>query len=419
MIVRPKIDPSRWWRSPIRGPWLTSIFGAALLVGIPIEFVTGLVSYAAYNPRLRGNNPNSHTGILHFYLFTWVSGPPWLYRLTQGVHITLGLALVPVVLAKLWSVIPRLFVLPPFRTIAQVLERISLIFLVGGIVFEMVTGILNIDYDYSFKFSFYDGHFLGAWMFIGGFVVHVSLKLPKMITALRGRSFAREMRTPLAHTVPEGADEDGLVAATPQAPTMSRRGALALVGTASAAVVVMTVGQTVGGKARAVALLAPRGRSYGSGPNDFQVNKTAATARISSAAAGPAWRLQVVGFRNLNLSRQDLLAMPLRTERLPIACVEGWSTVQRWTGVRLIDLAALVGVTEVAAAVVESIERGSPYAKVTLSGDQVRASRSLLALQVNGVDLSPDHGYPARTIIPAAPGVHNTKWVRQITYIPS
>ena len=40
----------------------------------------------------------------------------------------------------------------------------------------------------------------------------------------------------------------------------------------------------------------------------------------------------------------------------------------------------------------------------------------MLALRVNGSDLSPDHGYPARVIVPAAPGVHNTKWVTSLTF---
>jgi DMSO/TMAO reductase YedYZ molybdopterin-dependent catalytic subunit len=40
----------------------------------------------------------------------------------------------------------------------------------------------------------------------------------------------------------------------------------------------------------------------------------------------------------------------------------------------------------------------------------------MLALRVNGSDLSPDHGYPARVIVPAAPGVHNTKWVTRLTF---
>jgi DMSO/TMAO reductase YedYZ molybdopterin-dependent catalytic subunit len=41
---------------------------------------------------------------------------------------------------------------------------------------------------------------------------------------------------------------------------------------------------------------------------------------------------------------------------------------------------------------------------------------SLLALRVNDADLSPDHGYPARIIVPGLPGVHNTKWVASIDF---
>jgi DMSO/TMAO reductase YedYZ molybdopterin-dependent catalytic subunit len=35
---------------------------------------------------------------------------------------------------------------------------------------------------------------------------------------------------------------------------------------------------------------------------------------------------------------------------------------------------------------------------------------------VNGADLSLDHGYPARIIAPAVPGVHCTKWVARMTF---
>ena len=191
------------WKSPIRGPWLTSVFGAVLLVGIPIEFITGLVSWAAYDPRLAGNDTTPQHGILSFYLFNWVTSPSWIYRVSQGTHVLLGLALVPVLLAKLWSVIPRLFAWPPLRSLANLLERVSLLLLVGGAVFEFATGILNIDYDYSFKFSFYDGHFYGAWAFIAGFIVHVALKLGRMWRALRSRSFRAELATGLAATSPE------------------------------------------------------------------------------------------------------------------------------------------------------------------------------------------------------------------------
>jgi DMSO/TMAO reductase YedYZ molybdopterin-dependent catalytic subunit len=54
--------------------------------------------------------------------------------------------------------------------------------------------------------------------------------------------------------------------------------------------------------------------------------------------------------------------------------------------------------------------------QATLSRDQFRDPRSLLALEVNGRDLSMDHGYPARIIVPALPGVHNTKWVSTLRF---
>jgi len=71
-----------FWRSPIRGPWLTSVLGLILLAGVSVVFVTGLLSYAAYNPDLSRINDQTHgKGLLGFYLFSWPTHPVWLYRL--------------------------------------------------------------------------------------------------------------------------------------------------------------------------------------------------------------------------------------------------------------------------------------------------------------------------------------------------
>jgi DMSO/TMAO reductase YedYZ molybdopterin-dependent catalytic subunit len=411
---RSPLSPRRW-RSPIRGPWLTSLFGAVLLIGIPVEFITGLISYAAYDPRLSGNDQTPHKGILGFYLFNWVTAPTWVYRLNQGIHVGLGLALVPVVLVKLWSVLPQLFAWPPLRSLAHLLERVSLILLVGGVAFEFATGILNIDYDYVFGFSFYDGHFFGAWLFMCGFVIHATLKTPKMVRSLRSRRLRAELTTPLATTAPEPYEPGGLVALAPAKPTMSRRGLLALVGGASLSVIALTAGGTIGGVFRKAALLSPRGRSYGSDPNDFQINRTAVSAGVHSSETVD-WQLELVGARTVRVSRADLLAMDQVHHVLPIACVEGWSTTQHWQGVPLHRLAEMAGSPRPYEARVESLEKGGAFGRVTLAGNQVTAELSMLALRVNGADLSMDHGYPARTIIPAAPGVHNTKWVQRIVF---
>lgn len=404
------------WRSPLRGPWLTSVFGAVLLVALPVVALTGLLSYLAYAPQL-GQAIPGNVGWLRPPPLEWPTSPSWAYQLNQGTHVVLGMAVIPLVLAKLWSVTPKLFAWPPVRSIAHALERLSLLLLVGSILFELVTGVLNIQYDYLFGFSFYVAHYYGAWVFIAAFVAHVCLKLPTMVSSLRSRSFRAELRTRLAETRPEPADADGLVAARPDPPTMSRRGALAMVGGGSALLALLTIGQSIGGAFRPLSVLLPRGRVLGDGPNDFQVNRTAAAARISPDDTGDAWRLRLSGGPDdVVVDRAQLLAMPQHTADLPIACVEGWSTTQTWTGVRLADLAGLAGVGEPSSARVESLQKSGAFRAASLQRNQVLAPDSLLALRVNDADLSDDHGFPARIIVPAMPGVHNTKWVRSIEF---
>jgi DMSO/TMAO reductase YedYZ molybdopterin-dependent catalytic subunit len=283
---------------------------------------------------------------------------------------------------------------------------------------------LNIQTWYKFPGSFYPLHFYGAWVFIAGFVVHVPLKLPIMIRALRSRGFWGELRTNLANTRPEPPDAVYLAPVAPAVPTISRRGVLAFAGAGSALIAVLSVGQSLGGPLRWAALLAPHGQDVAT-PDDFQVNQTAASARISESQTGAAWRLTLgsdgragrPGRAPAGLRRADLLRMQQHTASLPIACVEGWSTDdQLWTGVRLSDLARLAGVTRPASALVQSLERGGAFSQVVLSAGQIMDPESLLALRVNGADLTPDHGYPARVIVPASPGVHCTKWVASLTF---
>lgn len=413
---RPRVQRVIRWRSPLRGLWLTSVFGSVLLIGLPVVILTGLLSYIAYGPQFGQAIPGD-VGWLKLPTFDWPTDPSWLYRLTQGLHVGLGLVLVPVVLAKLWSVIPRLFAWPPAGSIAQLVERVSLLMLVGGALFEIATGVLNIQYDYIFGFSFYTAHYFGAWVFIAGFVVHVAIKLPRLRKGLRSRSMRAVLRTSREDTVADPYEPDGLAPATPDPATMSRRGALALVGGGAALVAVLTAGQAIGGWTRHAALLLPRGRTRGDGPNDFQVNRTAAAARITPELTGERWRLTLTGGASpVVLDRAALTAMIQHTARLPIACVEGWSTTETWTGVPLRDLARMAGVPSPVSAFVRSVERRGAFNRATLQRNQVLHPDALLALRVNGVDLSPDHGFPARIIVPALPGVHNTKWVGSIDF---
>jgi DMSO/TMAO reductase YedYZ molybdopterin-dependent catalytic subunit len=190
------------------------------------------------------------------------------------------------------------------------------------------------------------------------------------------------------------------------------------VGAASAGLALMTAGQVVGGPLADLAVLAPRGRGRGDGPNDFPINKTFAATNIPREKVGPDWRLllHVGDERRAVLTREELLAMDQVTADLPIACVEGWSTTQSWTGVRLAELGQLAGVPDPSGVEVRSMQPRGGLRSVTLNRGQVTHPEGMLALRVNGADLSLDHGYPARVIVPALPGVHCTKWVGKMVF---
>jgi DMSO/TMAO reductase YedYZ molybdopterin-dependent catalytic subunit len=413
--VAPRRSP---WRSPLRGPWLTATLGRLLLWSLPVVFVTGLLSNAAYNPWLNGNVAlqGRTRSPLDFYLFTWPAHPSWLYALNQGIHLSLGLALIPAVIVKQWSVMPRFAMWSRPRGLIDAIERLSLVFLVAGIFFELVTGVLFEEYWIPFHFGFTAAHLYGAWVFFGALVLHVVVKLPKMRSSLRTRGTLRQvLQTDLAHTEPEPPEDPelepaSLVPTAPSPPTMSRRALLGATVAGSALLGVQGLGQSVGGPLRPLAFMLPRGTTAGTGPNDFPVNGTFASLGLPDHAIGATWRLKVSSAdgRELHLTREELSArFDQYTYWLPIACREGWSTTQRWTGVRLRDLAAAVGVRGTPALLVEALDG----ATATLASNQVSAEESLLALSVNGVPISPDHGYPARVIVPAEIAVNCLKWV--------
>jgi DMSO/TMAO reductase YedYZ molybdopterin-dependent catalytic subunit len=360
--------PSTWHSEAV-----AARVGSAVGVCFAVCFVTGLLSHFVQHP---GG------------WFVWPAHPAQLYRVTQGVHVTTGLATVPLLLVKLWTVYPALFTAPPVRSVLHGLERASVGVLAASALFELVTGLQNIVHWYPWGFSFPPAHYAIAWVATGSVLLHVAVKLPAIRRGLAGRL------------------ETG--AGPP------RRWLLTAALSGSAAVVLATAGQTVPGLRR-VSVLAPRS---GTGPQGLPVNKTAIAARVVPAATDPAWRLRVIGPGvALTLSRGDLRALRQYEVRLPIACVEGWSASARWTGVRVRDLAAAVGAPPGAALRFTSLQAGGGYRVSELPARHVWAADSLVALRVDGEDLDLDHGFPCRLIAPSRPGVLQTKWLASIEVI--
>jgi DMSO/TMAO reductase YedYZ molybdopterin-dependent catalytic subunit len=387
--------------SPLRSSRLTSLLGLALGAAFTVCFLTGLLSHLIQHP------PG---------WFWWPSRPVGLYRVTQGVHVATGLASVPLLGAKLWSVYPRLFTWPPARTLAHAVERGGVAVLVAAGLFQVVSGVLNIFRWYGpMPFFFTAGHYWVAWLAIGALLAHIGVQLPVVRRALSRPATAPAAAVPDA-AVPDVAVPDVAVpdATDPAAAVPSRRAFLAAVGAAAGLITLTTAGQTVRWL-DAVAVLAPRDPRRG--PQGLAVNRTAAAAGVLAAARDPAYRLTVVGPGGpIALDLAALNALPQHTAELPIACVEGWSATATWTGVRLRELAELAGVDPTRASVlVESLQTGGRYRASTVAPPHTRDPLTLLALRLDGDVLHPDHGYPVRLIAPNRPGVLQTKWVGRIT----
>ncbi len=375
----PEDFPSR-----LRSPAVAARVGLWLGIAFAVCFLTGLVSHYAQET----SQP-----------IPFPASPSWGYRLTQGLHVTSGVAAIPLLLVKLWAVYPRLFERPPLGNVRRLavtaLERASIGVLVAAAVFQLASGLMNSAQWYPWSFSFRSTHYAVAWVAIGSLVVHIAVKLPVIRDALTGDV--------------EETTHDRETASEPG--VLSRRGLLTTTWVATGVAVLATAGSTVP-LLRRVSVFGVRS---GDGPGGIPINKSAAAAKVTASATSASYALELVnGDRTVSLTREDLLALEQRTEELPIACVEGWSASGSWTGVRVRDLLDLVEVPRGSDVVVSSLQESGPFRVMMLQGNFADDDRTLLALALNGEPLALDHGYPCRVIAPNRPGVLQTKWVGRI-----
>ncbi|MDT0306660.1 molybdopterin-dependent oxidoreductase [Streptomyces sp. DSM 44917] len=377
MVSRPR-RPWPAFRGRLHDPRTATALGRWLGAGVLLCFVTGLISHGLQTPPdwLAPHLP---------------SRPAWGYRVSQGLHVATGTALVPLLAAKLWTVYPRLFVRPAVRSPLHALERASVAVLVATALLEVVIGLVNTFQWYPWPFPFRRVHWALAWVLCGSLLLHLAVKAPVIAAGWRRRR--------------AGADPDA----------RDRRSLLLGVGAAAGAVTAVTAGQSFP-PLRPVTLLAPRRPEPGVAQG-LPVNRTAREAGVAGVS-GARWRLTVAGPRRLTLSLAALNALPQHEARLPIACVEGWSAAGDWGGVRLRDLLERAGAPPGAFLRVVSLQPRGGFRVMEMPPAYARDPLTLLALRLNGEVLSRDHGYPARIIAPNRPGVLQTKWVAAIEVLP-
>jgi DMSO/TMAO reductase YedYZ molybdopterin-dependent catalytic subunit len=113
-------------------------------------------------------------------------------------------------------------------------------------------------------------------------------------------------------------------------------------------------------------------------------------------------------------SLERLNALPQETQVTRLICVEGWSMVGKWTGVRLADFLRRVGADLTAKYVWFRCAEG-----YSSSIDMATAlhPQTQMTLQFDGKELEPKYGYPMRIRIPTKLGFKNPKYVMEIAVI--
>ena len=141
----------------------------------------------------------------------------------------------------------------------------------------------------------------------------------------------------------------------------------------------------------------------------------------------PGWRLTLDGLSSglaASLDIRTLLArFQIHDQITRLVCVEGWSAIAWWSGLKFEDLLqAYPPVSQAEWAFIESSVNLDPNGKadpyyVSIDLLSARHPQTLLATHYNGEPLTVEHGAPLRLIAPMKLGLKNIKAITRITYV--
>src|SRR6266851_2500600 len=140
----------------------------------------------------------------------------------------------------------------------------------------------------------------------------------------------------------------------------------------------------------------------------------------------PAWHLTLDGLASglsVSLNIRNLLASFWLHEQISrLVCVEGWSAIAWWAGIRFDDLlGAYPPMSQAKWVRIESSVNLGPWGNpdpyfVSLDLSTARHPQNLLATHLNGKPLTVEHGTPLRLLVPVKLGLKNVKAITRITY---
>jgi len=113
----------------------------------------------------------------------------------------------------------------------------------------------------------------------------------------------------------------------------------------------------------------------------------------------------------MQLTLEELYAMPSVNQSSTITCVDGWSALVPWEGIPLFRLLSQAGApSKYSHVIIESI---TGYT-TNISQDDASSLGTMIALKAGSTPLNDEHGYPARLVLPTRPGL---EWVKQVSRI--
>jgi len=128
---------------------------------------------------------------------------------------------------------------------------------------------------------------------------------------------------------------------------------------------------------------------------------------------GESWRLEVTGMvadkRGFRLS--ELRAMPQQEQVTRHICVEGWSAIGKWGGVRFSDFLRRVGADTSAKYI--GFKCADDYF-TSIDMPTALHPQTLLTLTYDGQDLPPRYGFPTKLRMPTKLGYKNPKHITAI-----
>jgi DMSO/TMAO reductase YedYZ molybdopterin-dependent catalytic subunit len=119
--------------------------------------------------------------------------------------------------------------------------------------------------------------------------------------------------------------------------------------------------------------------------------------------------------RVVRFTWEQFQQLPRVKVRADMHCVTRWSLLDNlWEGVATRELLRHVQVSPQARYVMIHCEQGFT---TNLPIEDFFAEDALFALRHNGVDLTPEHGYPVRLVVPRLYAWKSAKWVRGVEFL--